>query len=204
MINIACVHVGDYCGRGTEYVWRLLDGVAKHLPGEFKAWCVTDNPNAFEGGRLEAIEADPGAQGWWAKLSLFRPGVFPMGEQVLYLDLDTVITGDLSDIAGYRGKFAMLQDFYFPGHVGSGLMSWQAGSLDHIWRVWDRCARPEFMAGGDQSWIETVQPYADFWQEILPGQVVSYKVDCADGIPTDARAVCFHGEPRPHQVNWLE
>lgn len=203
MLNVVCVHVGDYCGRGAEYVANLFNGIAKHLPVPYKSWCVTDNPSGLLVD-ITAIEADPAVSGWWNKIALFRPGIFPEGEQVLYFDLDTVITGDLTDIAEHRGKFAMLRDFYFKGNLNSGLMSWQAGSLDHIWRVWDRCGRPEFIAGGDQSWIEAVQPVADLWQEMLPGQIASYKVDCQNGIPDNTRVVCFHGQPRPHEVNWLE
>lgn len=202
MLNVVCVHVGDYCGMGQEYVYRLFNGVSANLSREQKLWCVTDNPSMIPEG-VEPIEPDAGVgASWWSKVSLFRPGAFPTGEQVLYFDLDTIITGDLTDIAEYRGKFAALGDFYFKGNLNSALMSWQAGSLDHIWRVWDRCGRPQFLAGGDQEWIESVQPTYDPWQEMLPGQIVSYKVDCQQGVPNDARVVCFHGKPRPHEINF--
>jgi hypothetical protein len=44
------------------------------------------------------------------------------------------------------------------------------------------------------------------WQEALPGQAVSYKVDVvpAGRIPDGARVVCFHGQPRPWHVGWLD
>lgn len=203
MINVVCVHVGDYCGRGQEYVYRLFNSVPKYLASPHKLWCITDDATKIPEW-VDPIEADPAVNGWWNKIALFRPGIFPEGEQVLYFDLDTIITGDLTDIAEYRGKFAMLRDFYFKGNLNSGLMSWQAGTLDHIWRTWDRCGRPEFIPGGDQHWIESVQPVADLWQEMLPGQIVSYKADCKNGIPDNARVCCFHGQPRPHEVNWLE
>jgi hypothetical protein len=203
MINVVAVHVGNYCGRGTEYVFNLFDGIERYLKGvPFKRWCITDSADRYEG--IEPIEADCGAVGWWAKVSMFRPGVFPAGERVLYFDLDTVITGDLSDIAAYTGKFAALRDFYFKGNLNSAMMAWEAGTLDHIWRIWDRCGRPQFITGGDQAWIEAAQPEYDQWQEIIPNQIVSYKVDCQNGIPDNTRVCCFHGRPRPHEVNWLE
>lgn len=208
MINIVCVHVGDYCGRGAEYVERLFTGIWQNLKPEIEcnSWCITDNPkmvadiNAF----IVPIKPDPAVEGWWNKIALFRPGIFPKGERVLYFDLDTVIKGGLSDIAAYTGKFAMLRDFYFKGNMNSGLMAWEAGTMDHIWRVWDRCGRPQTDPGGDQAWIEAIQPTADLWQDIIPNQIVSYKVDCQNGIPDNTRVVCFHGQPRPHEVNWLE
>jgi hypothetical protein len=201
-LNIVAVHVGDYCGRGREYLEKLFDGIDEHLPrSTYKTWCITDDPKKIP-GYLIPIAADVGVRGWWNKCALFRPGIFPNGERVLYFDLDTIITGDLSDIAAYTGKFAALRDFNFKGNMNSGLMAWEAGTLDHIWRVWQRCGRPQFDPGGDQAWIEDMQPTADYWQEILPGQVVSYKVDCQQGVPDKARVVCFHGKPRPHEVNW--
>jgi hypothetical protein len=200
-LNVVCVQVGDYCGRGAEYVAHLFNDIARHMYEPYVSWCVTDNPSALPID-IKPIEADVGVRGWWNKCALFRPGIFPNGERVLYFDLDTIITGDLSDIAAYTGKFAALRDFNFKGNMNSGLMAWEAGTLDHIWRVWQRCGRPQFDPGGDQAWIEDMQPTADYWQEILPGQVVSYKVDCQQGVPDNARVVCFHGKPRPHEVNW--
>lgn len=207
MINVVCVQVGDYCGRGAEYVIKLITGISTHLNLPHRLWVITDYPQMFPHtetaiNSVTPIEPDVGVKGWWNKCALFRPGIFPNGERVLYFDLDTIITGDLSDIAAYTGKFAALRDFNFKGNMNSGLMAWEAGTLDHIWRVWQRCGRPQFDPGGDQAWIEDMQPTADYWQEIMPGQVVSYKVDCQQGVPDKARVCCFHGHPRPHEVNW--
>ena len=46
----------------------------------------------------------------------------------------------------------------------------------------------------------------DRWQDLYPGQVVSYKVHCKDGLPKDARLVKFHGKPRIHDCNdpWVQ
>lgn len=205
MLNVVCVNVGNYCGRGFEYARRLMDGVITHLDidAEMRAWCITDDKSTIP-NYIHSLEPDASVKGWFNKTALFRPGIFPAGERVLYFDLDTIITGDLSDIASYTGKFAALRDFYFKGNLNSALMAWEAGTMDHIWRIWDRCGRPQFITGGDQAWIESVQPDYDQWQEIVPNQIVSYKIDCQQGIPDNARVCCFHGQPRPHEVNWLD
>lgn len=57
--------------------------------------------------------------GWYAKLELFH-----MTGPVLYFDLDTVITGDLSEIASYPHQFTMLRDFTHPEYPASGVMAW--------------------------------------------------------------------------------
>ncbi len=198
-LNVVCVHTGDYCGRGAEYVRRLLDGVAKHLKVPYTPWCLTDDAGMIP-IEAETLPVPVDVKGWWGKIELFRPNFLPQGERCLYFDLDTIITGDLTDIAAYTGKFAALRDFYFKGNLNSAMMAWEAGTLDHIWRVWDRCGRPQFITGGDQAWIEQIQPEYDQWQELIPNQIFSYKIDCQNGVPDNARVVCYHGQPRPHET----
>lgn len=55
-----------------------------------------------------------------------------MAGRVLYLDLDTIITGSLDDIAGYSGPFAALSvkemaNERRPAGLNSSVMSWEAG-----------------------------------------------------------------------------
>lgn len=179
---VACVNAGNYLGRGAEYVAHLKDGVSRHLAMKH---------------RFVAI--DHGEPSWWAKLDLFSPFSFEAGERVLYLDLDTVVTGDLLDLATMPGDFACLRDFYRSWGLGSGVMLWTHGTADDVRREWIDLGSPR-LSGGDQMWIETRRPDAVRLQDRLPGQLVSYKRDCMTGVPKNARAVCFHGLPRPHET----
>lgn len=203
MLRIVTVQTGNYCDRGAEYVAKLFDGVRRFMPKgvEYRCECLTDDPTTLPNHVADKL-VPAGIAGWWNKLALFSPGMFPSGDRIVYSDLDTIVTGDLSDIAGYRGKFAIMRDPYHPQHVGSSLMSWEAGTLDHIWTTWDRGGRPQFDPRGDQRWIETMQPQGDYWQDFVPGQVASYKVDCwkQGRIPPDTRVLMFHGLPRPHET----
>ncbi len=119
-------------------------------------------------------------------------------------NLDKIILGNLKDFAGYRGKFAILRDPYYPQRHGSAIMSWQAGFLDHVWTTWDRGGRPQFDPAGDQKWIEAMQPKADFWQDMFPGQVLSYKAHIRPigYVPERTRIVVFHGRPKPHEMGF--
>lgn len=183
-LTVAMVNAGNYLGRGTEYVGRLVEGIDAHMK-------VRHRFRIFEGG-------DPS---WWAKLEMFRPDTFPAKERVLYFDLDTVVNGPLDDLARYTGGFACLRDFYRPWGLGSGVMAWEHGTCDDLWTEWDRQGRPK-LKGGDQSWMEVMRPDAVRLQDQFPGQFASWKRDCVTGIPAGTRVVCFHGVPRPHQVNW--
>ena len=185
-MNIICVNVQNYLGRGEEYVSKLYDGVARNLSRPFTFHCLTDK------------DVD-GASGWWAKIEMFRPGRFR--GRCLYFDLDTLIVGNIAHLSNYSGAFAGLSDFYHPEQFASGVMAWDADAAAPIWELWDRAGRPQFDQRGDQGWIGSVMPNADRLQTLFPSQIVSFKANCLDGIPEGARVVCFHGHPRPHVVS---
>ena len=203
MLNIVTVQTGNYCGRGAEYVERLFDGFSENLKGiERRYWCLTDDPTSLP-PEVWPIEPEIGINGWWNKISLFKPNMFPEGERILFSDLDAIAIGDLTDIAAYKGEFAAIRDFYNHTHIQSALMAWEAGTMGHIWEAWEKGGKPQFDPRGDQAFIECMQGKCDYWQDIFPGQVVSYKESRRlGGIPPSARLVCFHGRPRPHEVNF--
>lgn len=194
MLTVACVQVGNYCDRGAEYVNILHDAVFRNLGVPHRFVCLTDDPTGLH-KRIETITPPPGVTGWWAKLYLFD--VLREGP-VLYLDLDTVLTGHIDPLAQYEGRFAILRDFYRPGGYQSAVMAWN-GDQSHIWQSWVEAGRP-LVPGGDQAWIERVVEGADRLQDLHPGRILSFKVHAREWILADAMLVCFHGHPRPHEV----
>lgn len=203
-LTVACVQVGNYEGRGAQYVNNLAAMVRRNITRPYRFVCLTDDPKGLHDG----IEAKPLPsiilRGWWAKLYLFAPNVFPVGERVLYFDLDTLILDNIDDYADYGGEFAGLGCFRSHRIFGSGLMAWPAGSVDHIWTDWMSAGRP-VGDGADDSWIASVHPDAVRIQRKLQG-VVSYKFHkCAKGPPEGARIVCFQRRPKPHEcTNWVK
>jgi hypothetical protein len=126
--------------------------------------------------------------------------------RILYIDLDTLITGSLDEIASINTGFVVLRDFYTglitsltgTDNVGSGLMSWTAGEHAHIWTEFlkDPHGAMESVAPhGDQKWVQKIQLDRQYWQDLVPNQVVSFKVHCRNGLPPNARVVCYHGRP---------
>lgn len=201
-LTVAAVQVGNYCGRGAEYVAKLFRGVAANLPAGIvpRFVCFTDDPATLPDG-VEAMPVEPGLTGWWQKLAMFRPGTFAPGERVLFLDLDTLIAGPLDEIATYAGPFAIMRDVYRPNGLQSSVMAWEAGgAAERIWTTFDASGRPMDDPGGDQRWIERAMPDVDCWQDVCPGRFVSFKKDCRPfgGIPAGASVIVFHGQPRPH------
>ena len=60
---------------------------------------------------VETIPLQHDWPGWFAKFELFRPDI---EGDLLYFDIDTVITGDLKQLE--VGQTTMLSDFYHPQH----------------------------------------------------------------------------------------
>lgn len=184
----------------ASHVVALQKQVAKWAPGvQFE--CLSDI--AIPGVDCRPLKR--GWRGWWSKIELFDPE-FP--GDFLFMDLDTVISGSLSDVLAVD-KLTLLRDFYRDGKklkegLGGGLLYLPAGNARRA--VWDDfTANPSLSMRlyprGDQFLFEThYLNTAQRWQDVVPGQVISWKVHCQNGIPSDARVICFHGKPRPWEV----
>jgi hypothetical protein len=184
MIIVACVLKSGGCYT-PEYVRRLKAGVDKHLSGhDFVCLSDVEVP-------CDRIELTDNLPGWWSKLELFK-----LTGKVLYIDLDTVITGDVTEIAEFDHTFTMLSDFYRLDRPASGIMAWN-GDYRMLYDDYD--PHQHYPGHGDQGYIGSkVTP--DRFQNLFPSQIVSRKVTSTRN--ANERIVCFHGEPRPHSVGW--
>lgn len=203
-VTFVCLNAGNYCGRGAEYVNVLADMVKRNMPS-FVRWrfvCLTDDPSWLDQS-IEVLPLPTDIKGWWGKLYLFKPGLFPDGERMVFFDLDTLIVGSLEKLLQYQGDMAILRDFYMPSRGAPGVILWRSGFGSQIWLEWEAQGRPENPLG-DLGWIENLDQgrftkHLDRLQDHFPDMFVSYK---ASGrvAPDKAHVVCFHGIPRPHQV----
>lgn len=184
---------GEYT---PDHVRALRFGVGAHLREPHRFVCLSDVD--VPGVRVSPLLA-PAWPGWWSKIALFSPG--RLTGRVLYIDLDSVVVGDLSEIAAYAGPFAMLSDFYRPERPASGVMAWEADCPEAlaVWRAFTRDpAAAMRTAGGDQGFIrEVLGDEVARLQDAFPGQLVSFKAHCGAGVPEGARLVCYHGRPKP-------
>lgn len=181
-----------------EHVNDLLISIAQHAP-QYEAVVLTDSPVLKGVNVIPLVYKWPG---WWSKMELMRPDI---EGDLLYLDLDTRAVGDLTDIRKVD-RLTMLADPYRmdnPRRFGSGVMYLPEAARRAAWESFTRS--PErymftHLEGGDQSFLIGAwgPPHIARWQDLLPGQLVSYKCDVrGKGVPADARIVYFHGRPRP-------
>lgn len=182
---------GDF---SAEWVTALKAGLDLYLQ-DFRFVCLTDDPAVDPRWRVPLLH---GFAGWWSKFELFRPGLFT--GRVLYIDLDSIPVGDLSDLARYDGPFAMLSDFYAPQNPASGVMAWTAGEGDALYERFvadPRGIMRRHRTRSDPFYASVLGDVARL-QDYAPGQIVSLKAHARAGTPDGARLVCFHGKPRPN------
>jgi len=202
MLHICCIRAG--AAFAPAYVDILFDSVRRNLADGFEGdfTCFTDQPDEYAKGVIvRPLPAD--LPGWWSKLALHKDWLFPVGDRVIFLDLDTVITGRLDELAAYDGPFATLKDFYRPEGLQSAVMAWAAGETVDIWRSYQAAGCPQDDPGGDQAWIERCRlKSAVRLQDEFPNLFVSYKADNLHrSPPAEASVVVFHGKPRPHEIS---
>lgn len=207
MIYVACVWTGNKYG--LHYVERLQRMVRRHLPIEHEFVVLTDNDldQARQDGRLANDVQGYELPGWWAKMTLFV-GAWRRETRVIYLDLDTVIVGDLTPLAQVEADFALCANFAraagittWPCRYGSCVMVLGEGLNDGIWQTFEK-KRSSFMEKryGDQMAIERIRPDATLLQDVLPsGFFLGYRdlPNHADEPPAGCSVVVFAGKQKP-------
>jgi len=203
-VIVVCVYWGNKYPEG--YVRHLMNMVERNLSVPHRFICLSDRP-------ISGVDCIPVFaqkwQGWWQKVSLFMPGLFPSAARILYLDLDVVITGDMTTLVQQWTPLPLTMIYNFGPNRhhaahNSSVMMWTSGDprLNSIHDLFTEDVMLKLH--GDQCWIWRVlrENIADWPMEF----VKSYKYDCRTG-PLDPRTriVVFHGDPKPHQCkeDWV-
>lgn len=166
--TLACVMVkGKRRDYTPKYVHRLRNMVGRHTDRPFKTICLTDRPHEMPEGVIpvQVPETRKGERGWWRKIDLFNPAM-PFNGRVLYLDLDTLVVGNLDAILDFPAEFAIAPDSAptFLGKNGlrtekgyqSSCIVFDAGSREKIYTEFDK--KWKSILWGDQDWIKHICP----------------------------------------------
>lgn len=186
----------------------------------FELYCLTDQVKKNLPQGIFHIPIEHSWSGWWSKIEVFS---IDSDEMFLYMDLDTVITGNLEHMFEQSFDFCPIQDAFHRlrnnQRMGSGLFLFRPNSMRYIYEKFkdDPC---KYMRNnyGDGNFIEKQVDLnnCSFLQNVFSNEIFSFKADLCDppksrdpdnfiGLPKTSRIVFFHGEPRPDhpKINYL-
>lgn len=208
-VSVACVlkSGGDYNEKHVQILYNMVDRLSS-CPVKF--FCLTDLPLSIP--NITTIPLKDNLPGWWSKVELFRPCLFPT-DRVTYFDLDTVLLADITSILTLNkhpiyGLLPWNPKNRAGGQMASGLMTWQPVNFNFIYNDFNPIIMEKFT--GDQQYFSTaLQDKLIKWRPLqmdITG-IYSFKRNCRPSLPSDARVVCFHGVPRPQDcmnISWVE
>ncbi|MCK9281399.1 MAG: hypothetical protein M0P71_12310 [Melioribacteraceae bacterium] len=202
LLKVICVLTGSRYS--FDYLYKLKSTVERNIKIPFEFICYTDNQELLAKSDLKTKETIK--VGWWGKVDIFKET-----GPCLFLDLDTIVVTDITEFA--KTIFELPSDtirmiFPFKSRKegwASGLMVWN-GDFKFVFEQFDNKYIDTYR--WDQRYISFVVNKNN--RKIFPIQQVvnicSYKYHCQRNIPEKVNIICFHGIPRPHQVqnNWME
>jgi hypothetical protein len=194
-------------GTYTEaHVNNIYHSCKKYIDAEFDFYCLTDMPTEFKNKNINKVTLQHNWPIYWSKMELFKPGVFPTDSNVFYIDLDTLITNDITDIATYDTDFLGMRDFNTLNLLSSGLLKYKYKNSHYIYNTflldpvrWMKCR------GGDQEAIHLIlKQTPEYMQDVFPrrmGEFINhcYKPETPHApvkIDKHINIVCFHGRPK--------
>jgi GR25 family glycosyltransferase involved in LPS biosynthesis len=197
--------------KGGDYTIKDVTLIAFHLRKQWEGYlqilCICEGFSApFKITEyLTAIPMSNLWQGWWSKMNMFSPEMEKY-RPFLYVDLDTAIVGSLNAILPPidQTKFITLENVYYPGHIGSGMM-WIPANNDKIKAIWDKWiadpAKGMTDPGGDQKFIEKIVDVDDYFEKV---RITSFKPlpkkNWLLSLNKEHSIVYFHGFPRIPQA----
>jgi len=218
-------------GRHVDISARMLK---RHYPGEMEVVCITDDPEGItQADRIIPLWDDfsnmksphdrPGRSpnpSCYRRLKMFAPDAADwLGERILSIDLDTVITGDLTRPLSRKEDFVIWGDTSPNTYYNGGLILFTAGCRPQLWTEFDPVtspvrARQAQQWGSDQAWIGACLGPKEAKFGTSDG-VYSYRNHLKNPtrgscwLPNNAKIISFHGaidpdHPEPQRLPWVK
>ena len=195
----------------AAYANRLYAGVARHTAPGFRFVCFTDDADGLrpeiDARALPPIPL-PERVAWtpWRKLSVWQHPLADLEGDVLFLDLDLLVTGPLDAFFKFEpGRYCVIENWTQVGQGIGNTSCFRFRAGQHT-EVYDRFARdPEAVLARhriEQQYISTLIEDQAFWP---PEWCVSFKHSLvprfpmnwlrAPALPPAAKIVAFTGKP---------
>jgi len=228
MIDIVCFKWGPKFT--AEYVNNLYSAIQRNTTIEHRFICYTDDP---EGVECETRPFLIDLPVWWYIIGLTNPE-HEHNDQLVYMDLDTIITGNIDHILTLDKPFATISDFGWTSGLQTAYIMWNKSVRDAVWKHFTTKYKPADYPkldcdytkwGGTNQFLEECMgvvrinknpkpaiqdaPPVVRLQDVYPGECVSYKAQSLQNtqqLNDNIKMVFFHGKPQPHEVDnaWLK
>ena len=227
-VDCACVIHSD--GYSWDYAERLHNMLTRNLSRPVRFHVYTEADRSVPDNMIKHVLTEwSGVAGpkrsWWYKMQLFDDQLF--SGQLLYFDLDVVITGNLDWILQLpQRNFWSIHDFrrlWKPTSrtINSSVMYFNTAEYRYVWEKFQQHSLATVINSykGDQDFVtEAVDPrhlrYFDLdrivswrWQIINNGVRQRRAANPAKpreiNVPDSASVLIFHGNPKPHEIDNL-
>lgn len=207
MLNVVTMKWGD---KFPPMYYNILERVLflRWLKVEHRFICITDNYDGLS-DNIETIpiQSEEMYPEHWTYMNMFMPQPYGIEGKMLILDVGIVIVDDITAMVFMEEDFICGRDWFRPEQEYDGnvlLIDEYSKSANKVWTKFKE--NPELIMNK----YKNLQP---FLYNELPGQptwpegwIVSYKHTASTAerrmgrVPPEARVICFHGSPLPHQV----
>ena len=206
---------------GSEFVNRLNASIKRHTNRPTQLYCFTDNQSGINEEVIckslpriilpKEISSTP-----WRKLSVWQYPLFDLKGDVLFLDLDLVITGNLDSLFDFNpGKYCVIENWTQPGQkIGNtSCFKFPIGKYSHIFEKFQ--SDPNFFWKKyriEQVYLSFEVNEQIFWptdwcksfkHNLLPKW--PFRIWEPAKLPLNTKIVAFTGKPDPDDVingNW--
>jgi hypothetical protein len=213
MLTVACVFKSGGKYDEADYVGKLARAVGRHLTVPHRFICLTDAKRMLTAD-VDVVPLEKNWPGYWSKIEVYRPGLFK--GPLLYLDLDTVISGSIDGLVAVDAPLAIAWDM-MRNWVNSSLVFTRV-DLSCVWDAMvgdsaDIIARYDSGNGpyhGDQGllqdtltkkripwrWMQSIRPHEIIW---MPPGLRGNKP------PAETKVEMWYGDPKQPDVGgkWL-
>ena len=201
----------------ATYVNCLWSAIRRNTARPTRLLSYTDDPTGIDKD-VETLPMPPlvlparVANLPWRKVALWAKGVPGISGDVLFLDLDTVITGSLDEFFDYAPKstFCVIENWT---QMGSGIGNtscyrFRVGAHAYLYdRMRDDGEAVLAAFRNEQQFVSRTITEKTFWPEpwcvsfkhtLMPKWPVNFFRSAS--LPSDAKVVCFPGKPDPDEA----
>ena len=196
----------------SQHVNALFRAVADNLTLPHRFVCITDDASGLDDNitvvplpEFDHIKVRPGFPSCYIRLKAFEPEFAKtIGERILTLDLDTVITGDITPLVDRDEDLVLWRcENHRKIKYQGGMHLMNAGARPQVWSEFKgeesyEATKRLGLVGSDQAWLTHVLPDDETCWVKEDG--IAKTRDCKRSIPAWARIVHFSGLIKPWTV----